>query len=893
VPAVEVYTSLAGDGRECLCHADNVSEGLSDVSAVVRETAADDPNLTALDTGAEQLTYSELNCNADALAARLLSDLGPGAHHVALRTSSTRAIATAALGVLRAGMVLVPVDHTAPDAYARGLLEDIGARCLLGPSDSSLGVDAIDPLEPGTVSTSPVDVPIGSMWSIAFTSGSTGIPKGIMLPVSQLPTRQSVAIWTSEETKRLRGGAIAHGTAAPVAGMMLQYLAAGATIAAYELERGGVHGIGPWLAESDINGIAFVPTLLREILAETPADVCFRGLRIAAVFGETMTWEDAAALRAHLPDSTPLFNTFGLTETGGFAVFAVMSDTPVGTGPLPIGWALPGRTVQLVDPDGQPVADGEAGEIVVDSETNALGYWKRPELTASVFTELADGRRRVATGDRGRRREDGILEHLGRLDHVVKVAGNRIELEHVERALRALPGVGDAAASTYVDRAGDTRLRAHVVARDGQTVEPTVLREELAQRLPPMMLPDWIDVIDQLPRLGSGKVDRSALPPRQTREPAIAGFDKQQLLEANLRAIWSDVLGVDEIPEDATFISLGGDSLRAARVFTQIERRLGIDASSSALLSAPTIRILAAALSTNDNLRRCIVPVRIDGDLPPLFVVHGVDGGIWWAAGLADALGSRQPVYGFEAAWFDASFDSRLSLQQIAARYVEELVTVNPDGPVLLYGVSLGGVIAFEMASQLESAGREVTLLAFGDTPAPGPVEAPPGGWEKRPLPERIRARWQGEKQRLFYWGAGLTADRFRALRMRWTRRRPSRSALETARSRHIGIASYRYARTIRGESGLATTPPGGEADRSVKVVSAPALLVRQREIQGTWDRGWQRYLTQPVAVVELDGRHMDQWAEENHPTLAAVLSTAIEERLAERSVAASAIQGG
>ena len=843
----------------------------TDVSAAVRETAAEDPDRLALDTGTERVGYAELNGDADAVAARLLNQLGPGPHRIAVRTASTRAVATAALGILRAGMVLVPVDHTAPDAYAQTILKDVGAVCLLGdPDGPSLGVDLIDPLAQEPVAGEAVDAPLDALWSIAFTSGSTGVPKGIMLPRAQLPTPQSAAVWVSEGASRLRGGVIANGTAAPVAGVMLQYLAAGATIAAYELERDGVHGIGAWLAESDINGIALVPTLLREILAATPPSLRFSGLRVAAVYGETITWEDAAALRAHLPDATPLFNTFGLTETSGFAVFAVMADTQIGSGPLPIGWPLPGRTVHLLDPDGQPVPDGEAGEIIVDSATNALGYWNRPELTASVFTELPGGLRRVATGDRGRRRDDGVLEHLGRLDHLVKVAGHRIELAHVERALRDLPTVADAAASTYVDQAGDTRLRAHVVVDGDRAPDSAMLRDELAQRLPGRMLPDWIEVIDQLPRLGSGKVDRLALPPQRTElrtgEPTL---ESSRPLESELQAIWSEVLGVRDIGVDNTFLSLGGDSLRAARVFAEIERQLGIVQSPSLLLRAKTIRTLAAALRADPSSHnRCLVPIRPDGDRPPLFAVHALDGGVWWAAGLADGLGPRQPVYGIEAAWFDGTHDPQLTLSEIAARYVRELTSVNPDGPVLIYGYSSGGVIAFEMASLLEHAGRDVALLAFGDTVVPGIVEPTPPG-PPRSTAQVLRG-WLRHDVPRYWWLVRLrgqfAADRLRTRWIRLTGPPRSRAGLQPALERQIGLCLHRH--------------------RLMTKVSAEALLLRQRGLWGSWDRGWQEYLTAPLSVVELDGDHHAQIAPHRLPELAARLSEAIDARLAARSLA-------
>ena len=696
------------------------------VSDVLREIAERDPGRHVLEAGGEVLTYGELDELSEGVAAALLDRLGPGRHHVVLLIEGTKALLVASLALVRAGLVSVPVDPTAPLPHVDRVRKDVGAALILSdlPHVGSAATAVADPVSLAVARPAHwEDVPAGEYVSVVFTSGSTGEPKGIVVSPRQRPVgaggadAQSYGVFQ----EGLRGGLIAAGST-NVAELTLQmYVVLGATIVAYEVRREGLDRFGEWLAEADVFVLHAVPTLLRHLMGAVPEGERSEHLRTVYLSGEVSTWEDVSAIRAHLGPESVIVNMFGSTEVGACLCFAIDANTELGEGPLPLGVPLAGREVDLLGEDGEPVGEGEVGEIVVTGRETALGYWGRPDATAETFAELEGGVRRVRTGDLGRRRPDGNIVFHGRLDHMVKIAGNRVELGELEAALRSLPGVAEAAARTYVDAAGELRLTASVVPAGQGSLRPSVLRIELARRLPAPLLPDGIAVLDALPTLPGGKVDRLSLPvahslPGKQQE----GSTPESELEQRVRQVWSEVLGIDGITADDDFFALGGDSLRGARVIVRLNQELGLDLPVSALVEAPTVRGLSELLEARGGSWSPVVPIRTTGGEPPLFAVHGGDGDVMYAQLLARHLPADVPLYGLRGRALNGSAIDEQSVEELASSYLESVRAVRPHGPYRLYGLSAGGTIAFEMARQLAAAGETVSLLALGDTPPPG-----------------------------------------------------------------------------------------------------------------------------------------------------------------------------
>jgi acyl-coenzyme A synthetase/AMP-(fatty) acid ligase/thioesterase domain-containing protein/acyl carrier protein len=751
------------------------------------------------------------------------------------------AFVTSALAVVRTGMVLVPVDPGAPVERAAAIVDEVGAAVVLSDVAGDGDVMTAPVVDPTGYETDPADVipdlegAAGVPAVVSFTSGSTGLPKGIMIAADQ---REATGRWASESyADGMRAGMLAAGSIPAAESFVHSAMYVAATIVTYDLLRLGLGPLASWLRDQRVEAFGAVPTLLRSFLSTLDADEHFPDLRLVSLSGEGLSWEEVAQLRRHLPEGAQVRNLYAMTEAGSIASMVVDAGTAVGSGLVPAGRPIAGCRIEIVDEEGRPVPDGEPGEIVVDGHVG-LGYWARPDLTAAVFTVLEDGTRRCRTGDQGRFRPDGLLEHLGRLDHVVKVSGNRIDLGEAESVLRSLEGVAAAAVTAVPDPNRDLRLHAYVVPAGGAEVDPQALRRGLARRLPGYMLPRTIVVLDELPMLPNGKVDRLQLPEPSTARPLLGAemTAPDRSVEVTLAAIWAEVLGFDEVGVDDDFFELGGDSLRGARIFAEIERRLGVVRPMSLMLEAPTVAGLARALF-DDGSADPLVPIQVDGTRLPLFVVHGGGGEVWFAHDIATHLGDDQPVYALQPGIRPGAPLGDLTLADLAARYVASIRRLRPHGPYLLFGYSLGGMIAFEIARQLQDAGHAIALLAMGDSPAPQTVVA------LRSVARRASSHAQDLRALPPTGAAGEAWARvWRSARFRY-RRKVKRWHMEPDARRRGDHAMYELAKLALSYA------PTGTFEGSV-------VLIRSRSAVG--QRGWATFVAGEVRVAPVAGSHTE-----------------------------------
>jgi thioesterase domain-containing protein/acyl carrier protein len=265
---------------------------------------------------------------------------------------------------------------------------------------------------------------------------------------------------------------------------------------------------------------------------------------------------------------------------------------------------------------------------------------------------------------------------------------------------------------------GEKRLIAYVVTDEANSIAHE-LRDLLRQKLPEYMVPSSFVTLEELPLTPSGKLNRRALPgPDDSADRGGVTMAKPQTaLEKSLVAIWSEVLGVNGIGINDNFFDLGGHSLLAVRLFTQIEKKLGKRLSLAILFQAPTVTKLAAILQRDYAASwSSLVPIQPLGSKPPFFCVHAVGGTVIEYHALARHLGPDQPFYALQSRGLDGNQEPHKSIHDMAAHYIKEMREVQPDGPYLLGGRSLGGIIAYEMACQLRAKGEEVSLLAVLDS---------------------------------------------------------------------------------------------------------------------------------------------------------------------------------
>ena len=361
----------------------------------------------------------------------------------------------------------------------------------------------------------------------------------------------------------------------------------------------------------------------------------------------------------------------------------------------------------------------------------ARGYVCDPRQTAERFVpdpHADPGSRMYATGDRARWRPGGSIELLGRRDGQVKVRGFRVELAEVEAAIGAAPGVREAAVISDEDGAQGQRLIAFVVAEDGRTMGVNSIRHWLRDTLPRPMIPTRIHIVEALPRTHSGKVDRcklsESLPDEVAREEAIVC--PRDEIEEQLATIWEDLLQIRPIGVTDDFFDKGGHSLLAVRLAARIEEQFGRSLALSDLLLGSTIEELAARIREAAGSREAspLVNLGVSGPGRPLYLVHPIGGGVLCYNALARCLDGARGVFGLQAAGYERAEEPETDLVRMASRYIDALRAEHPEGPYVLGGWSMGGIVAFEMANQLVAAGHAVPLVILIDCSVPVPRNA-------------------------------------------------------------------------------------------------------------------------------------------------------------------------
>jgi amino acid adenylation domain-containing protein len=523
---------------------------------------------------AERPDAPAVGCDGGALG------VGPG-DRVAVCLHRSTDMLVALLGTLASGAAYVPMDPDHPRARLEHQLGDGQVAALIRGADSADGLDAgsahvirlDEPLDGDAASALP-QVDPGSAAYVIYTSGSTGVPKGVVVPhralVNFLRSMERITGMTERDVL-LAVTTISF----DIAGLELYLpLMLGARV---EIATRGQVADGREL-------VSRLSSSGATVMQATPA--AWRLLRTAGWEGDDglLALCGGEALPADLAQELrgccrTLINLYGPTET---TIWSAWHAVDADDDPVPIGRPLHNTTIHVLDAHGGLQPPRLPGEIAIGGAGVAIGYLDRPELTAERFVpdpfDTGAGARLYRTGDLGRRRADGTLEFLTRLDSQVKLRGFRIELGEIETLLRELPGVADCAAGVVEYGPGDRRMVAWVVLADGAELQAETWRAALGERLPEYMLPStWVPT-DELPLTPNGKLDRKALPRPEALAPARAPEDGPPTtdMERSLAAIWTDVLGAPHVSVFDNFFDLGGHSLLTVQVAARVESEHGV-----------------------------------------------------------------------------------------------------------------------------------------------------------------------------------------------------------------------------------------------------------------------------------------------------------------------------
>jgi amino acid adenylation domain-containing protein len=880
------------------------------VTTAFVEQARRRPQAPALFDDQGSLSYAQLERCSRRLAARLrAAGAGPG-ERVAVCLERDRRMAVALLATLRSGAAYVPLDPLFPTERIGYTLQDSAPRVLLTerrlraslPVDGTVtclyldDIDALADEDDDTGRHAVADIPPDPVQAayVIYTSGSTGRPKGVEVPAGALANflasmRHSPGIGAGDRVLAVTTVAF------DIAGLELWLpLTSGATLR-----------LLPANQAADASALLAVMQQWRPTLMQaTPAtwkmllDAGWPGDPQLTVLcgGEALAPELARALCRR---SAAVWNMYGPTETTIWsALYRVRGDE---AGRVPVGRPIDATRLYVLDRHGELQPQGIAGELYIGGAGVASGYFGRPELTAQRFlpdpfaanaansaNAVGDAPPRMyRTGDCVRLRGDGNFEYLSRLDDQIKLRGFRIEPGEIEALLREHPAIrdavvvvrprhGDAGAAAGED---DQRLVAYYVPAVGAAPIPrSELAEPLQRRLPAYMVPSAFVALPALPLTANGKIDRRALPAPVFEDAADdAGYlAPRDALEAELATLWAEVLALPRIGVRDDFFRRGGYSLLAMRLFARIEQQFGAALPLAALLERPTVEYLAerirelrsrpaAVPALHDVDSRSfshLVPIQTRGRRAPLFCVHGAGGNVLNFSRLAHYLGLARPLYGLQARGVDGRTAPFLSIEDMAAAYLQELRALQPQGPYYLGGYCGGGVIAFEMARRLRGEGETVALLALLDCYRPSLTfgVSRPRRWTygivhggARYVRDKLVDRVRRDLRELSSW-----------LRIGWARLRGQTVPFglrDFWLTQHFLKSAQRY--TPQPYPGKLTILRATEVD--------PELLGAGPEL------GWTGLASGGIQVFDVPGNHHSLMQEPNIGVLAATLGRCIE----------------
>jgi len=590
---------------------ENVEQSIPDR---FEETVRKYSDRIATKTATCTLTYEELNKGANRVARAILCEQGQGAEPVVVLFEHGIQPISAILGVLKAGKFYVPVDPSFPHGRIASILEDSGARLIVTSRQNFslasqmvnnrsqlLDTDAID----ADVSDENLYFPIspGSFACIMYTSGSTGDPKGVLQ--NHRGILHKVMLYTnllhlcSRDRLTLLHYSCFDGCMLHLFGSLLN----GASLFPFDPRLGGGKQLARWLIEEQVTIYHSVPMVLRQMIDALTGEEEFPNLRVIQLGAMPITRGDVELYKKHFSSECILVHTMGSTECGIARHYFIHKASQIAGSTIPVGYAVEDKEVILLDEGGCEVGVGQVGEIAVKSRYLSPGYWRKPQLTLAKFLPDPNGgdQRIYLTGDLGRMEPDSRLFHLGRKDFQVKIRGYKVELNEVEIALLEHPAVKEVAVVGREVPPGDAQIIAYFVP-GGEPV-PTVseLRSFLTRKLPDYMIPSVFVMLPALPLMLNGKVDRLALPePGKSRPELGTPFVAPSTpVEEELSRIWAEVLSLDQVGIRDNFFDLGGHSLAAARVVSQVIKEFQLELPLQSLFQSPTVAEMAVTITEN------------------------------------------------------------------------------------------------------------------------------------------------------------------------------------------------------------------------------------------------------------------------------------------------------
>ncbi|MCW1969613.1 MAG: non-ribosomal peptide synthetase [Anaerolineae bacterium] len=589
----------------------------------------------AIHTSTTAWTYDELNQRANQIAHRLLQHCGLQQAQIGILCSDVLWQVAALLAVIKTGKTVVMLDLALPDQRLSLILEDAQTEAVLfddaltaranaiAQTTSPLSTASIEenkPIQPICVNRSPASTPahnpdiiyeVDNPLSITYTSGSSGQPKGIV----RSHKAQMQGLWANQQqyqTTNNANWAITSSLAYAAAfAMTMRALVSGGCIHYYDAAIRGSNGLTDWLHTQHIHYFSPALTFLKQWCHDLPTPIYLPHLQMIFLVGTTLHTANLVHLKEKVIGNYNVVNNYGATEFLSATYYRVniKAVDALQEGIVPVGIDMPNKQTLIYAANGDQVAPGQIGEIVIKSRYMAK-YWRSSQLNQEKFWAVPDepGMYLFFTGDLGYQDSTGCLWLTGRKDFMVKIRGYRVDLSEIEYALIKMPDIASAivvaqpqpASATTEHTENEPILLAYILPKPNSTIAADKIQQNLSAHFPNHMLPRHVILLNQMPLLPNGKIDRQALTQRkvdfQRSLPAHA-IAPRSALEAQLASIWASVLGINPIGINEVFLDLGGNSLQAMRIVAAVLDQLQTKISIQSLMASATIELMALAIT--------------------------------------------------------------------------------------------------------------------------------------------------------------------------------------------------------------------------------------------------------------------------------------------------------
>jgi amino acid adenylation domain-containing protein len=570
--------------------------------------AARYPEKLAVKIGDQSLTYDELNNAANCLARVIYDERGNKREPIVLFTEQSIQAIIACLGIFKAGKILVLIDAGFPlerissmiaQCNAAGILaQNSGipvAQSLAKPTQLVKDIEAIDyRFRQGNLG---LEISPDDPAQIRFTSGSTGVPKGVTRSHRRILHGNSVTINGGRIAPDDRLLVVRHLSFTPKDAF--NGLLVGSAIYPYDIRNRGMSELADVIMQNALTYMTATPSIFRYFVSELRGDYHFPSVRVIQLGGEPLFKSEVELFKKFFGSHCTLMNQLSMNEAGTLCQQLITRETEIDTAIVPVGYPVEGKTVFVVDEERKDIGSSGVGEIAVKSHYLSSGYWGDQGLTAAKYSSDPNSaeERIYYTGDLGQVLSDGRLVYLGRKDDQVKIRGGKVNGSEVQAHLLSHPEIKNAAVIASEQEAGETTLVAYIVPHRESTPAVEKLIDFLKQKLPSYMIPSAFIFMESLP-LTNGKLNRRALPKPDRKRPDLNTPYVAPVRDFELKVakIWEAVLEVRPVGIHDNFFDLGGHSLAATRVVSRVMEQFQLEIPLQALFQSPTVAEMASVI---------------------------------------------------------------------------------------------------------------------------------------------------------------------------------------------------------------------------------------------------------------------------------------------------------